>query len=76
MLMPNQGTVMLWHTVRSTAIGLSIALVESLRRLKAHKQHLTDAEEIEASFKQGAVTLPKKPAAQKPEKKIQAKAAA
>jgi hypothetical protein len=78
MLMPNQGTVMLWQTVRSTAIGLSIALVESLRRLKAHKQHLiqTDAEEIEASFKQGAVTLPKKPAAQKPEKKIQAKAAA
>jgi hypothetical protein len=78
MLMPNQGTVMLWHTVRSTAIGLSIALVESLRRLKAHKQHLTDAEEIEASFKQGAVTLPQKPAAQKPEKKmkIQAKAAA
>src|SRR5215469_18617710 len=72
-LMPNQGAVMLWQTVRSTAIGLSIVLVDSFRRLKAHKQHAlpagVDAEEIEASFKKGMpVTLPKKPAAQKPEK--------
>ncbi|MET0873971.1 MAG: Hsp20 family protein, partial [Pseudolabrys sp.] len=37
-----------------------------------------DAERIEASFKKDvlAVTLPKKPAAQKPEKKIEVKAAA
>ena len=86
-LMPSQGTVMLWQTLRSTAIRLSIALVESFRRLKAHRQHpiLTaalpagvDAEKIEASFKQGVltVTLPKKPAAQKPEKKIEVNAAA
>ena len=80
-LMPNQGAVMLWQTVRSTAIGFSIALVDSFRRLKAHKRHAlpvgVDAEEIEASFKKGmpTVALPKKPAAQKPEKKIPVKAA-
>jgi hypothetical protein len=85
-LVPNQGTVMLWQTFRSTAIRLSIALVQSFRRLKAHKQHPIlrarsaglDAEKIEASFKEGllTVTLPKKPAAQKPEKKIEVNAAA
>ena len=37
-LMPNQGAVMLWQTFRSAAIRLSIALVQSFRRLKAHKQ--------------------------------------
>ena len=86
-LIPNQATVMLWQTFRSTAIELSIALVQSFRRLTAHKQHPilraalpagVDAENIEASFKKGVltVTLPKKPAAQKPEKKIEVKAAA
>ena len=80
-LMPNQGAVMLWQAFRSTAIRLSAALVESSRRLTAHKQHPilgADAERIEASFKKDvlAVTLPKKPAAQKPEKKIEVKAAA
>ena len=73
-LMPNQGTVMLWQTFRSTAIRLSIALVQSFRRLKAHKQPAgVDAEKIEASFKKGVltVTLPKKPPAKKPEKKIE-----
>ena len=85
-LMPNQGTVMLWQTFRSTAIRLSIALVQSFRRLTAHKQHpilraalpTGVAEKIEASFKKGVltVTLPMKPAAQKPEKKIEVKAAA
>jgi hypothetical protein len=80
-LMPNQGAVMLWQAFRSTAIRLSIALVESFRRLTAHKQHPilgVDAERIEASFRKDvlAVTLPKKPAAQKPEKKIDVKAAA
>jgi hypothetical protein len=76
-LMPNQGAVMLWQTCRSTAIELSIELLQSFRRLKAHKQHV-DAEMIEASFEKGVltVTLPKTPAAQKPEKKIEAKAAA
>jgi hypothetical protein len=81
-LMPNQGAVMLWQTVRSAAHSLSAALSQSFRRWKAHKQHAlpvgVDAEEIEASFKKGmpTVTLPKKPAAQKPEKKIPVKAAA
>ena len=79
-LMPNQGAVMLWQTFRSAAIRLSIALAQSFRRLKAHKQHpiLIDDETIEPSFEQGvlAVTLPKQPAAQKPEKKIEVKAAA
>ena len=76
-LMPNQGAVMLWQTVRSTAVELSIALEQSFRRLTAHKQHV-DAEMIEESFEKGAltVTLPKQPPVQKPEKKIEAKAAA
>jgi len=64
--------VMLWQTFRSTAIRLSIALEHSFLRLTAHKQHPilraalpagVDAEKIKARFK----TLPKKPAAQKPE---------
>ena len=80
-LMPNQGAVMLWQAFRSTATRLSAALVQSFRRLTAHKQHPilgVDAERIEASFRKDvlAVTLPKKPAAQKPEKKIEVKAAA
>jgi hypothetical protein len=86
-LMPNQGAVMLWQTFRSAAIRLSIALVQSIRRLKAHKQPPilsaglpagVDAEMIEASFKKGmpTVTLPQKPAAHKPEKKIELNAAA
>jgi hypothetical protein len=80
-LMPNQGAVMLWQALRSTAITLSAAMVRSFRRLKAHKRHPMPAAvdaEIEASFKTDvlAVTLPKKPAAQKPEKKIQVQAAA
>ncbi len=86
-LMPNQGTVMLWQTFRSTAIRLSIALVQSFRRFDG-SQAASDsegrvacrcrAEKIEASFKKGVltVTLPMKPAAQKPEKKIEVKAAA
>ena len=79
-LMPNQGAVMLWQAFRGAAIRLSIALAQSFRRLKAHRQHriLVDDETIEPSFEQGvlAVTLPKQPAAQKPEKKIEVKAAA
>jgi hypothetical protein len=80
-LVPNQGAVMLWQAFRSTANRLSIALVRSFRRLAAHKQHPTlgfDAETIEATFKKDvlAVTLPNRPAAQKREKKLDAKAAA
>jgi hypothetical protein len=76
-LIPNQSAVMLWQALRSTAIGLSIALMQSFHRLKAHKQHPVlrpalpagvDAETIAVSFKTDvrAATPPKKPAAQKP----------
>jgi hypothetical protein len=79
-LMPNQSAVMLWQTFRSTAISLSAALVQSFRRLTAHKHPMPAAvaAEIQASFKKDvlAVTLPTKPPAQKPEKKIQVQAAA
>jgi hypothetical protein len=65
-LVPNQSAVMLWETLRSTAIGLSIALVQSFRRLKAHNQQPAGVgtEKIEPSFKKGVltVTLPKKSA--------------
>jgi hypothetical protein len=79
-LMPSLETVMLWQACRSTAIELSIGLVESFRRLTAHKQHpiLVDAETVEASFDKDVltVTLPKETAVQKPENKIEVKAAA
>lgn len=75
-LLPNQGAVMLWQALRSTAIDLLIALAESFRRV-AHKQvpAAADAETIEASFKKDVltVTLPKNSAA--PEKKIEKAAA-
>jgi hypothetical protein len=79
LLVPNQGAVMLWQTLRSAAIGLSMTLLESFRRFKTHKPHPIlraalpadfGAERIEAGF---AVTLPKRSA---PEKKIEVKAAA
>jgi type IV pilus biogenesis protein CpaD/CtpE len=76
-LMPNQGAVMLWQSFRSTAISLSATLVLSSRRLKARKQDSLPADvDAEASFNTDvlAVTLPKKPAAQKLEKKIQVQA--
>jgi hypothetical protein len=80
LLVPNQGAVMLWQSFRSTVVSVSAALVQSLRRLKA-KQHSIPADvdgEIRASFNSDllAVTLSKKPAAHKPEKKIQVQAAA
>jgi len=78
MLMPNQGAVMLWLAFRSMAVNLSIALVQSFRRLTAHKQHPgADAETIEARFENEMLTVtePKKPAVQKPQKKIKINAA-
>jgi hypothetical protein len=78
LLVPNQGAVMLWQTLRSAAIGLSMTLAESFRRLKTHKQHPElgaplpadfGAETIEASF---TVTPPKQSA---PGKKTEVKAA-
>jgi hypothetical protein len=81
-LVPNQGAVLLWQSLRSTATSLSIALAQSFRRFKAHKQHpikraalpaRADAEKIEAMLK---VTLPNTPPTQKPGKKLEANAAA
>lgn len=80
-LVPNQGAVMLWQTFRSATISLSAALMQSLRRMKVRKQHSIPADvdtEMEPSFNGDllAVTLAKKPAALKPEKKTQVQAAA
>jgi hypothetical protein len=73
-LIPNQGAVMLWQTFHSTAIGLSTALVQSFRRLRARKQPPI----LEAALPAGVdvekiltVTLPRRP-----EKKIEVTAAA
>src|SRR5690349_4649319 len=80
-LVPNQGAVMLWQTLRSAAMSLSAAILQSFRRLKVRKQHSIPLDvdaEIQASFNSElvAVTLPKSPSAQKPEKKIAVKVAA
>jgi hypothetical protein len=73
-LMPNQGAVMLWQTCRSAAIRLSAALAQSFRRLEARKQRSLPADIDAESQDVLVVTLPKKPAVQKPEKKIEAAA--
>lgn len=86
-LVPNQAAVTLWQSFRSTAAGLSIALVQLLRRLKAHRQHPVlraaavpgvDAEKVEPSFTTDvfALTLRKTPAASKPEKMAEVETAA
>ena len=81
MLMPNQGAVMLWQTLRSAATDLSAALVQSFRRLNARKQHAmpTDIDaEFQTDFRSDelAVTLPKQLPAQKPENRIETLTAA
>jgi hypothetical protein len=77
-LVPNQGAVMLWQSLRSTAVRLSIALAQSFRRLNKQRPMLRVVDE--ASFEQDQdalpVTPPQKPAAQKPGKKIAVKAVA
>jgi hypothetical protein len=83
-LVPNQGAVMLWQTLRSAVISLSTALVQ-WRHFKARKPDPilraappagVDANKIEASLQDGILTasLPKRPAT--PEKKVDEKAAA
>src|SRR5579864_4042332 len=74
-LVPNLGAVILWQTLRSTAIGLWIEFVQSCRRSKAHKQLAAgiDVERSESSVL--TVTQAKKPAAPKRENKIGVKAA-
>lgn len=78
MLVPNQGAVMLWQAVRSTAVGLSIAVAESFRRLQTHKQRPlpaeVDAEALEPSFNKGVLTAPLPNSSAAPEKKIKAAA--
>jgi hypothetical protein len=77
-LMPNQGATLLWQTLRSAAVAFSAALAESFRRSQARKELAAgvDAEQLEASFNNGAlpVPLPTKSAAR--EKKIDVRAAA
>jgi hypothetical protein len=79
-LVPSQGSVMLWQSLRNAAIGLSTTVVQSFRRLKAHKRHpvLSDAGTMDARFNKDVLTarLPKQPKAQKPKKKMEIKAAA
>jgi hypothetical protein len=84
-LVPNQGAVMLWQTLRSAAIGLASALVEAFRRFKAHKQHSVlstalpagvGAEQIEARLNNGALLAPPPKKSEAPEAKIDVKAAA
>jgi hypothetical protein len=83
-LVPNQGAVMLWQTLRSMAMTLSIAFAQSFRRLKARNQRPIpadglpgiDAEKIDTSFTDLlTVTLPNKPGPHKPEKKLEVNAA-
>jgi hypothetical protein len=85
LLVPNQGAVLLWQTLRSTAVGLSNALAESFRRFEARKQHPilrdglpagVDAEQIEASLKDGVLTAPPPKRSAAREKRIDVKAAA
>jgi hypothetical protein len=83
-LIPNQGAVMLWQTLRSVAIGLSNGMVQSFRRLKAQNRHPIptvrspiDAEKIEARLTDLlTATLANKPGALKPERKPEVNAAA
>jgi hypothetical protein len=77
-LVPNQAAVMAWQTFRSAAIKLSITSMQSLRRLKPRKQHAipADVEKIDFQLAALTATLPSKPAAPKPEKKIGVQAAA
>ena len=76
-LVPNQGAVMLWETLRSMATALSTAFAQSFRRLKTYNQHPIPEDRlpsIDGLTDLLTVTLPKKFGP--PEKKIEANAAA
>src|SRR4029079_7462116 len=84
-LVPNQGAVMLWETLRSMATMLSTAFAQSFRRLKTHNRHpiledglpSIDGKKIDTSLTDLlTVTLANKLGAHKPEKKIEVNAAA
>jgi hypothetical protein len=70
MLMPSQGTVMLWQTLRTAATKFSVTVGQSFRRRPVQAET--------GDFDDGmpAVALPKQPAAHKPEKKAEVRAAA
>ena len=70
MLMPSQGTVMLWQTLRTAATKFSVTLGQSFRRrpVQAETGDFDDGMPV--------VTLPEQPAAHKPEKKAEVRAAA
>jgi hypothetical protein len=78
-LVPNQGAVMLWETLRSMATTLSTALAQSFRRLKAQNQHPIPEDRlpsIDGLTDLLTVTLQNKPGPHKPEKKLEVNAAA
>ncbi len=72
---PNQATAMLWQALRSTAIGLSMALLKPFRGSNAHGQASADLDNtiLEESF---TATRPKAPAAHRSNEKIEIQAAA
>ncbi len=80
-LIPNQGAVMLWQTLRSAAVSLSAGLARSVRRLNARTQHSMPAD-LDADSRTGfdsdllAVMVPKQPPEHKTEKKISVQTAA
>ena len=75
-VVPNQGAVMLWQALSSAAVGLSGALVDSLRRLAPKPQPALAVDvDAEIGFDALTATLPKQPPAQKPERKVEVKAA-
>jgi len=77
-LVPNQGAVMLWETLRSMASTLSTAFAQSFRRLKAPNRRPIPEDglpSIDTTLTDLlTVALPKEPG--KPQKKLEANAAA
>ena len=82
-LVPNQAAVTLWQTFWSTAAGLSLALVQRLRRLKAHRRHPVlnatvptgvDTKKVEPRFTADVFALT--PMASEPEKTAEVETAA
>jgi hypothetical protein len=74
-LVPNQGAVMLWQALRSTAVALSTALVQSFGSLKARTAAPATAHMPAPSFNRGARTVMLPAKARTPAKTIEVKAA-
>lgn len=84
-LVPNQGAVLLWQTLRSSAIGFSNTFVESFRRFMVHNRQPilraaspagVDAGPIEATLNNSVLRAPLPNKSTALEKKIDVKAAA